>query len=97
MLAATPRKALRGASASPCFPVKFPGVTGDSGVASILPFIRPDDGSFDDEITRNMGEAFNGAVKLLRSTAQPAVVYASIAARIIEAAARGECDPMGLQ
>jgi hypothetical protein len=66
-------------------------------VASILPFIRPDDGSFNDEITRNMGEAFNGAVKLLRSTAQPAVVYASIAARIIEAAGRGECDPMRLQ
>jgi hypothetical protein len=62
-------------------------------VASILPFIRPDDSSFDDEITRNMGEAFNRAVKLLRSNAQPAVVYAGIAARIIEAAGRGECDP----
>jgi hypothetical protein len=66
-------------------------------VASILPFIRPDDGSFDDELTRTMGEAFNGAVKLLRGTAQPAVVYASIAARIIAAAGRGECDPTRLQ
>ena len=66
-------------------------------MASILPFIKPDDGSFDDEMTRNMGEAFNATVKVLRSTAQPAVVYASIAARIIEAAGRGECDPMRLQ
>jgi len=73
------------------------GAMGDSGVASILPFIRPDDGSFDDEMTRNMGEAFNATVKLLRRTAQPAVVYASIAARIIEAAGRGECDPARLR
>ena len=65
-------------------------------MASILPFIRPDDGSFNDEMTRNMGEAFNATVKELRSGAQP-VVYASIAARIIEAAGRGECDPMRLR
>jgi len=69
----------------------------DSGVASILPFIRPDDGSFDHEMMRYMGEAFNATVKELRCTAQPAVVYASIAARIIEAAGRGECDPKRLQ
>jgi hypothetical protein len=68
-----------------------------SGVASILPFIRPDDGSFDDETRRNMGDAFDATVKVLRRTAQPAVVYASIAARIIEAAGRGECDPMRLR
>jgi hypothetical protein len=61
-------------------------------VASILPFIKPEDGSFDRELTRNMGEAFSAAVQLLRGTAQPAVVYASIAASIIEAAGRGECD-----
>jgi hypothetical protein len=66
-------------------------------VASILPFIRPDDGSFDDEMTRSMGEAFNATVKELRSGAQPAIVYASIAARIIEAAGRGESDPKRLQ
>jgi hypothetical protein len=66
-------------------------------VASILPFIRPDDGSFDDEITRNMGEAFNATVKKLRIRAQPAVVYASIAARIIKAAGRGESDPKRLR
>lgn len=66
-------------------------------MASILPFIKPEDGSFNDEITCNMGEAFNAAIKLLRSTGRPAVVYATIAARIIEAAGRGECDPMRLQ
>jgi hypothetical protein len=66
-------------------------------VASILPFIKPENGSFDDETTRNMGEAFNATVKVLQRTAQPAVVYASIAARIIEAAGRGECDPVRLR
>jgi hypothetical protein len=50
-------------------------------VASILPFIKPEGGSFDDEMTRNMGDAYNATVKVLRSTAQPAVVYVSIAAR----------------
>jgi hypothetical protein len=77
--------------------VKVSGVTGYGGVASILPFIKPEDGSFDGELTRSMGEAFDTAVQLLRGTAQPAVVYASVAARIIEAAGRGECDPMRLQ
>jgi hypothetical protein len=66
-------------------------------VAPFLPFIKLEDGSLDDETTRNMGDAFNATVKVLRSTAQPAVVYASIAARIIEAAGRGECDTMRLQ
>jgi len=66
-------------------------------VASILPFIKPEDGSFDDEVTRNMGEAFNATVKIIHHTAQPAAVYANIAARIIEAAGRGECDPARLR
>jgi hypothetical protein len=68
-----------------------------SDVASILPFIKPENGSFDTETTRNMGEAFDATVKVLQRTAEPAVVYASIAARIIEAAGRGECDPMRLR
>jgi len=76
---------------------KVSGVTEVSSLASILPFIKPEDGSFDDKTTRNMGEAFNAAVHLLRGTAQPAVVYASIAACIIEAAGRGEFDPARLQ
>ena len=66
-------------------------------MASILPFIKPEDGSFDYETTRSMGEAFNATVKVIRHTAQPAIVYASIAARIIEAASRGESDPARLQ
>ena len=76
-------------------PGKVPSAE-DSGVASILPFIKPEDGSFNDETTRNMGEAFNATITVLRSTAQPAIVYASIAASIIEAAGRGECDPARL-
>lgn len=32
-------------------------------MASILPFIRPDDGLFDAETMPNMGEAFNVAVR----------------------------------
>jgi len=44
-----------------------------------------------------MDEAFNATVKVLRGTAQPAVIYASIAARIIEAAGRSESDPTSLQ
>jgi hypothetical protein len=68
-----------------------------SGVASILPFIKPENGSFDNETTCNMGEAFDATVKVLQRTAQPVVVYARIAARIIEAAGRGECDPMRLR
>jgi hypothetical protein len=66
-------------------------------VASILPFIKPEDGSFNGELKRHMGDAFNTAVQVLRGTAQPSVVYASIAARIIEAAGRGECDPTRLR
>jgi hypothetical protein len=77
-------------------PGKVPSAE-DSGVASILPFIKPEDGSFNVEITRNMGEAFNSTIMVLRSTAQPAIVYASIAASIIEAAGRGESDPARLQ
>jgi hypothetical protein len=66
-------------------------------VASIVPFIKPEDGSFDNELTRNMGEAFTATVKMVRHTALPAAVYANIAARIIEAAGHGECDPARLQ
>jgi hypothetical protein len=66
-------------------------------VASILPFIKPEDGSFDHKTACNMGLAFTPAVQILRGTAQPAVVYASIAASIIEAAGRGECDSARLR
>jgi hypothetical protein len=65
-------------------------------VASILPFIKPNDGSFDDEATRVMGQAFDAARKALHSSGQPQIVYETIAARIIAAAQKGERDPVRL-
>jgi hypothetical protein len=64
-------------------------------VASILPFMRPSDGAFDDQATRVMGQAFDAAVAALRK--QPAIVYETIAARIIAAAYKGERDPVRLR
>ena len=64
-------------------------------VASILPFIRPHDGSFDPEATRAMGEAFDAARKQVEGAGQ--VVHEAIAARIISAAQRGERDSMRLR
>jgi hypothetical protein len=66
-------------------------------VASILPFLKPDDGAFDDEATRVMGEAFDEARKKLHSAGQPFIVFETIAARIISAASRGERDPVRLR
>ena len=66
-------------------------------MASILPFMRPNDASFDDEATRVMGEAFDAARKALYSTGQPQIVYDTIAARIIAAAQKGERDPVRLR
>jgi hypothetical protein len=65
-------------------------------VASILPFMTPSDGAFDDRATRIMGEAFDAAVTALR-TEQPAVFYERIAKQIIAAANKGERDPMRLR
>jgi hypothetical protein len=39
-------------------------------VASILPFLKPSDGVFDDHATRVMGEAFDDALERLRSVGQ---------------------------
>ena len=64
-------------------------------MASILPFMKPSDGVFDDQATRVMGEAFDAAVAALRK--QPAIVYETIAARIIAAAHKGERDPVRLR
>jgi hypothetical protein len=66
-------------------------------MASILTFIKPDDGVFDDHATRVMGEAFDDARKRLHSTGQPHIVFEAIAARIIAAASRGERDPVRLR
>lgn len=65
-------------------------------VASILPFMKPSDGAFDDQATRVMGEAFDAAFAVLRKK-QPAIVYETIAARIIAAAHKGERDPVRLR
>jgi hypothetical protein len=62
-------------------------------MASILPFIKPNDGS---EATRVMGQAFDAARKALQSSGQPQIVYETIAARIIAAAQKGERDPARL-
>ena len=61
-------------------------------MASILPFVRPHDGSFGPELTRIMGEAYDAARKQLH-VGQPDIVYEIIAARIIAAAKKGERDP----
>jgi hypothetical protein len=66
-------------------------------VASILPFLKPSDGSFDDQATRVMGEAFDSARERLHSAGQPQIVFEIIAARIISAASKGERDPIRLR
>jgi len=65
-------------------------------MASILPFIR-DKSVFDDEAARLMGEAMDAACEGLRDTGQPALVREIIAKRIIEAAKKGERDPVRLR
>jgi len=69
----------------------------DSGVVSILPFIKSSDGAFDDRATRVMGEAFDAACKKLYRTRQPHVDYSILAGRIIAAAQKGERDPVRLR
>jgi hypothetical protein len=63
-------------------------------MASILAFLKPTDGVFDDMVTRAMGEAFDVARKRVDGAGQ--FVYKAIAAQIIEAAQRGERDPVRL-
>jgi len=54
-------------------------------------------GDFDDETTRRMGEAFDAARAALHDQARPEIVYGIIAKRIIEAAKKGERDPIRLR
>jgi hypothetical protein len=63
-------------------------------MASVLPFVKSD---FDDEATRLMGEAFDAACEGLQDTGQAALVREIIAKRIIEAARKGERDPVRLR
>jgi hypothetical protein len=69
---------------------------GQSQVASILPFIRSQS-DFDDRVTRILGDAFDAACEGLQDSGQPAVVYEVIARRIIDAAKKGERDPVRLR
>ena len=64
-------------------------------MATVLSFLsnRPD---FDEEATRIMGEAFDAA-KGLQDGGQPDLVREIIAKRIIEAAEKGERDPVRLR
>jgi len=65
-------------------------------VATILPFIRARV-DFDDETTRLMGEAFDAARASLDGEDEPELFYEIIAARIVEAAKKGERDPIRLR
>jgi hypothetical protein len=66
-------------------------------VGSILPFIGKAGIAFDDLTTRVMGEAFDAACKDLHDKGQPTIVYEVIARRIIDAAEKGERDPVQLR
>jgi hypothetical protein len=48
-------------------------------------------------MTRILADAFAGACKGLHDSGQPAVVYEVIARRIIDAAEKGERDPVRLR
>jgi hypothetical protein len=65
-------------------------------VATILPFIRAR-ADFDDETTRLMGEAFDAARASIDGQDEPELFYEIIAARIVEAARKGERDPIRLR
>jgi hypothetical protein len=65
-------------------------------MATVLSFLsnRPD---FDEEATRIMGEGFDAACKGFQDGGQPDLVREIIAKRIIEAAKKGERDPVRLR
>ena len=66
-------------------------------VGSILPFIARSGAVFNDLATQVMGEAFDAACKELHDKGQPTIVYEVIAKRIIDAAKKGERDPVRLR
>ena len=66
-------------------------------MASILPFIKSNDGVFDDRAMRAMGVAFDAACKKLYSAKPNQVVYSILAAKVIAAAQKGERDPVRLR
>ena len=70
---------------------------GEISVGSILPFIARSGAVFNDLATQVMGEAFDAACKELHDKGQPTIVYEVIAKRIIDAAKKGERDPVRLR
>ena len=54
-------------------------------------------GSFETDVTKMMGDAFDAACRELHDRGQPAVVREIIAQRIIKAAQQGERDPVRLR
>ena len=65
-------------------------------MATVLSFLSNRPG-FDDEATRIMGEAFDAGCRGLQDGGQPDLVREIIAKRIIEAAKKGERDPVRLR
>jgi hypothetical protein len=63
---------------------------------SILAFMHPGT-VFDDEATRLLGEAYDAVCTDLQDTSQPDIVREIIARRILEAAKKGERDPIRLR
>jgi hypothetical protein len=61
---------------------------------SIEAFIAP--GSFDPEVTRLMGEAFDAVCEYI-GPSKPPQVYEDAALRILDAVRRGERDPLLLR
>ena len=61
---------------------------------SIRSLVKP--GVFDPEALAALDEAFDAACKALDDTGQPKIVREVIAQRIIQAAGRGERDPVRL-
>jgi hypothetical protein len=69
----------------------------NSAVSSILPFIKPTDGTFDEEACRVMGEAFDAMVAELGSANQSTALYEAITIWIITTYRDGERDPKRLR
>jgi hypothetical protein len=59
-------------------------------MSSIIPFVRKSGAVFDDKVIALLGQAFDAARRELHDKGQPEVVYEIMAARIIEAARKGE-------
>jgi hypothetical protein len=68
----------------------------DGPVGTILQYVRVDRSVFDDSATRAMGEAFDAACAELQDSNLPKLVCGIIAERIVDAAKRGERDPIRL-